>query len=387
MKSYLLVCLLVLISTGSWAVTMPQKNDSLPLSAGADTCRSVPTPATKGATFLDKLQNLPAIAVPTVSFANETSWAFGAAGVGYFRLPSDSLLGRLSEATLAGSYTLRHQWNINASLTLYIDPKWQVAVKLRFRHYPYFFFGKGNEPANLLSSDDKVLINSNLYEVFVQPLYAILPNLHVGPTVDWQYETAGLYNTRYCQLGVGGVLQYDSRDNLYYPHRGLFIKAQAYYLPDLIDHDHMGRVQLDIRHFVPLYQDLILAYQLYAESLLGQTSEYKALQLMPQLGGDELLRGFYKGKFRDNTMLALQAELRIPIWKLFKAAVFAGMGDVYDMHNWHWATPKIGYGAGLRLQFNKSGINLRFDVARNNIDKSWTNFDSYSFYVQVKEAF
>jgi hypothetical protein len=48
--------------------------------------------------------------------------------------------------------------------------------------------------------------------------------------------------------------------------------------------------------------------------------------------------------------------------------------------------PKVGYGAGLRVCLNNDMVNIRFDVARNNLTSSWT-LDTWSFYLTLKEAF
>jgi hypothetical protein len=93
------------------------------------------------------------------------------------------------------------------------------------------------------------------------------------------------------------------------------------------------------------------------------------------------------GMFRDDAMLALQGELRFPVFSLLSGAVFAGVGDVYCYDDWRWTTPKVGYGIGLRLKVNKANINVRVDLARNNLYKSWTARESYSFYLTVTEAF
>jgi hemolysin activation/secretion protein len=109
--------------------------------------------------------------------------------------------------------------------------------------------------------------------------------------------------------------------------------------------------------------------------------------MLPRLGGQDGLRGVNSDMFRDDIMMALQAELRIPIWSIFRAAVFAGIGDVYDYHNWHWAIPKVGYGIGLRATINKAKVNIRLDVARSNVDPRWDNINAYSFYLTATEAF
>ena len=184
--------------------------------------------------------------------------------------------------------------------------------------------------------------------------------------------------------GLGAVVQYDSRDEIYYPSRGLFLKAVATaYLKPLGSTTTMGLITADLRQFLTLYRQLIFAWQLSAQVALGNDMPF---QMLPTLGGQDLLRGVRRNMFRDDMAVALQAELRFPIWDALKGTVFAGVGDVYNLKAWHWAMPKVSYGAGLRVAFNAARVNIRFDVARTNVNPSW-RADGWSFYLTCTEAF
>lgn len=326
---------------------------------------------------LEQVMDWPVIAVPTVSYSPETSWAFGAAGAGYARLKSDSL-HRLSEFNLHGAYSLNKQWYIHFNSTMYLTDHWQLSCKAHFRHYPDHFYGTGNLPERPF---DSIYTSQQLY-LMAQPLYQVIDHLHVGASAEFLYEWKGLDSATWAHWRVGAVMQYDTRNRIYYPTSGMLLKAQAEYVT------HGVHAQIDFRHFVRLIPkssyDLVFAYQFRYEGLYCSSTHP---ELLPTLGGDDLLRGIRAGKYRDNTLLCLQGELRIPIWRIIRADVFAGIGDVYDVHNWQWAKPKVGYGVGLRLCFNQAGVNLRADVARNNIDKDWRQLSSYSFYLTIKEAF
>ena len=65
---------------------------------------------------LDSLLNLPAMGIPVVNYSPESTWEFGAAAQGYFRLPNQE---RTSIVQLDGTYSLRHQWYVNTQGTLY----------------------------------------------------------------------------------------------------------------------------------------------------------------------------------------------------------------------------------------------------------------------------
>ena len=65
---------------------------------------------------LDSLLNLPAMGIPVLNYSPESTWEFGAAAQGYFRLPNQE---RTSIVQIDGTYSLNHQWYINAQGNLY----------------------------------------------------------------------------------------------------------------------------------------------------------------------------------------------------------------------------------------------------------------------------
>ena len=65
---------------------------------------------------LDSVMNLPAMGIPVLNYSPESTWEFGAAAQGYFRLPNQE---RTSIVQLDGTYSLNHQWYINGQGTLY----------------------------------------------------------------------------------------------------------------------------------------------------------------------------------------------------------------------------------------------------------------------------
>ena len=333
--------------------------------------------------FFDQIYmlDLPVMAVPVVAYSPETNWEFGAGVAGFFYAGDNR---RRSFAQLNGAYTLNRQWYLSFASNLYFDNGWFMQVRAGYRDYPDYWFGIGNGIDEHLVA---TRYNSRRGHLTIQPQYRLPLNWSVGLNINMLHERTAdpvLGYGKTWLTGVGAVVQYDSRDELYYPRRGLFFKTIAsYYYSAYTPVGSLGLVSIDLRHYVPIYKDLIFAWQLVAEAALG---ENKPFQLLPTIGGQDLLRGVRRQMFRDDMALALQAELRIPVWDVLKATVFAGVGDVYNLGNWHWAVPKVSYGAGLRVMFNAAKVNLRFDVARTNVNPSW-RADGWSFYLTCTEAF
>lgn len=355
------------------------------------------------ADWFNAVRSWPFIVVPSVAYSPETDWGFGLGGAGYFALPSDPL-GRTSELGFDGDYTLNGMWHINLTSTMYLTDRWQLRFRLGYRSYPDVYYGLGNTPQDyeIFNLDEATWqmdlpagYTSRRAYLYAEPMYRAKGNWWVGAVVNMQYEGNCVRGNRWLIPGVGFSSLYDSRDVLYFPSQGIFFKTQAQLLPTLYN-DGTGRlnslrmaerVTIDFRHYITLYKQLIFAYQLYGDAYFGGSASYPAPEMLPTLGGQDMLRGVRKGMWRDNLMVCGQAELRIPIYRILRGTIFAGVGDVYNIYDWHWATPKVGYGLGLRLCFHQAGINIRADIARNNYDKAWNNINNYSFYLTIKEAF
>lgn len=332
--------------------------------------------------IVDGAQDLPVLAVPIISCSPETNWAFGGAVQGYFRCGNRA---ETSMVQLTGAYTLNKQWYIHSKGNVYVGEEyvWQIQYDAGYRDYPDMTYAMGNR------FEIKPAISYASYRGYVRSsaLCAVGMGWSAGPQVHYLYERTDGVQPTASMLGLGGVVRYDTRDAHYYPHTGLFFQLSGFHYESFTSGlSRMGLVTTDLRQYVPLYKDFLFAWQFRSEWSIG-TAANRPFQLLPALGGEDLIRGVRMGMFRDDALMALQGELRFPIFWLFSGAVFAGVGDVYHYKDWQWRIPKVGYGLGVRLKINKANINVRVDLARNNLYKSWTARESYSFYLTVTEAF
>lgn len=366
---------------------------------------------------LDSVLNLPAMGIPVVNYSPESTWEFGAAAQAYFRLPHQE---RTSIVQLDGTYSLNNQWYINAQGNLYFGskpselpnrantPTWQLNFRVGYSDRPATYYGTGNEgntDVGLLRKGMPYFLQRG-YAAMQAPI-AIHKDWSIGPAAEFLYAHYSLPTTpellnsstpdpfNCFNVAAGVVLQYDSRDVTFYPKRGIFFKmalSAAYAEQSTTIADPFrtiaGQLSTDLRQYIPLPHNFVVAWQFKTQWFVSQyPASHTLYPLLPRLGGQDGIRGVNSDMFRDDVMMALQAELRIPIWSIFRATVFAGVGDVYDFHYWHWSTPKVGYGIGLRAAINKAKVNIRFDIARSNVDPRWDNINAYSFYLTATEAF
>ncbi len=439
----LLLLLIVLCATPIYAQNNTDSTNSSPVLGEMSEGRRGETLNSQLSTLnsnrWDALMNWNFMALPYPSYSPETSWQFGITGVWYFHTTKNST--QFSDLNFDMGYTLNRQWYVNANSRIYFNTstRWYLDAYLSAKHYPDLFFGTTNNIDSVYNP--AIRYTANFIDLQARPSFYISKHWLAGANIRLRYENSQLnttetQTTQYCPpvlggraqraegvhnsqlstlnsqlyngfgenlfLGIGASISYDTRTNNYYPLHGLFFKTTITYYQQFSLNNEAAQLlspcfrgtsgaegvhnsqlstfnfQLDLRHYIPLYKELILAWNFRSEIAVGNNVPF---QLLPTIGGQDLVRGIRQNKFKDNTLFALQTELRIPIWRFLKGAVFASIGDVYNYNNWHWATPKIGYGVGLRACIHQAKTNIRFDVARQNYSNDW------SFYFTVKEAF
>ena len=324
---------------------------------------------------------------PIVSYKPETSWGFGVGAKWLFKFKNASRNTRTSNMPISALYTLRKQVVVNSGYTVFFnDEKWMLKGNLGYSKFPQQYYGLGNKSS---------LKNEELFEyqtILVSPLLMkrIIGKLFLGGGIrynnvwDMELEKDGLLAQNQplgfngsTSAGVELAATYDSRDNVLNALKGSFYEFRQAFHGKSLGGFPFQVTKLDVRQYFKLsHREDILAVQGY-----GYFTDGKApLTELAALGGSELMRGYYKGRFLENNMIAAQMEYRFKIYEPIGMVVFAGAGEVYHkISDLQLKDIKVGYGAGLRLKIVKSeNLNIRFDVARG---------EKWNFYFGIAEAF
>jgi outer membrane protein assembly factor BamA len=178
--------------------------------------------------------------------------------------------------------------------------------------------------------------------------------------------------------GLGLSLFWDKRDSASFPRSGHTFQAVTFAHGELLGSEYtFSRLSVDARKYAPLFRSQALAFQLYGAFSGGDPPFYE----MPRLGGPNLLRGYYEGRFRDRQLVAFQAEYRAPLISWLGVVVFAGTGVVANTPSeLELRELKYSYGFGFRLGLGKtSRVPLRLDFGFGE--------DSQGIYLTLFEAF
>ena len=136
------------------------------------------------------------------------------------------------------------------------------------------------------------------------------------------------------------------------------------------------RLTIDARRYQALGVH-VLAIQVQYDGLNGTAP----FDLMPMIGSDTALRGYPRGRFRDQQAFTTQAELRTPQWRRLGGVLFAGAGTVAptftDLTSGPWF-PSAGAGARYLLSPRFRTI-IRADLAVGR--------GSFGVHLGIGEAF
>ena len=318
----------------------------------------------------------------------ETSLGFGLAGAHFFKAKKHVASDRTSDISLIGLYTLRKQVVIAFNSTVYFRGENEILrAQVSNSYYPDRFWGIGNATLNEAKE------NYAYRQYFVNPqfLFRIKHKFYLGINADYQrvydldYLAGGAFDKEQILgragsrvAGLGALATWDTRNSAYSPDAGSFAEISSTVYSSSILGDYRFTVHtFDIRDYRSVSHSTVIASQAYLRISSGDVP----IRNLSLLGGSDLMRGYWKGRFADENLFALQTEVRqFLFWRLGVVA-FSGVAQVADkvhyfgLADFHWAC-----GAGLRIMVQKKDkLNLRIDYGFGE--------NSSGLYVILKEAF
>ena len=138
--------------------------------------------------------------------------------------------------------------------------------------------------------------------------------------------------------------------------------------------------QFDFRKYFTPWKNLkhVIAVQAATNYSFGDVPFYD----LGLLGGEDRMRGYYKGALRDKALLDSQVEYRMPVWNIFGIVGWIGAGRVgEDYSDLALDGFRLSYGGGVRIRVDSgSNVNLR-------IDMGFGPEGVKGFYINFSEAF
>ena len=326
--------------------------------------------------------------IPVIVRSPVTRWGGGLAASYLFKYSKKDTVSRTSNFEFLGLYTENKQTVLVLGCNIY-SPNENYILRWRnsYSRFPDKFWGLGNKTpfANEESYIySQFLVNPQLLRKITRKFYAGL-FYELQRVYKVSYLQGGLFDQENIEgrngstvSGLGVILAWDSRNGAFSPNKGLFAQLSSVVFDKAIfSASNFITYIADVRKFVPVFQNHVLGFQFFGYFNQGTAP----IRNLAMLGGSDIMRGYYAGRFRDNHLMACQMEYRAPLFWRLGVVAFAGAGRVAGKFSeFSFDGIKYSLGSGLRLALRpKEKLNLRVDYGFGN--------HSQGLYVTVGESF
>lgn len=334
------------------------------------------------------------IILPALGYAQETGFEYGLASLASFYTTKDTITRNSSIPGLIAFTTKKQSMFALKPDVWSKQNRYHYLGDIRYRDFPFKFYGVGD---NTFQANEE-RITQKLTRVSVEVEKLMRKGSYTGITASYENykfyaeEHGGLYETdAFIRDKDGGDVMFlglskiiDLRNSNVYTTKGTYIKLNYAYAPDLFGGENFSGslAKLDFRTFKSYNPKMVLGFNLVYQTIQGSSTPF---YLLPQLGNDQIMRGYYTGRYRDRNLLATQLELKYRIISRLGFAGFAGAGSVYNSRI-NLGNFKPSYGAGLRYFFDTiRGLSLRMDYAFG--EKRSGEERQKGFYLAFGESF
>lgn len=337
------------------------------------------------------------LVLPALGYAQETGLEIGIVSLTSFYTEKTDTLTRSSNISAIATFTTKKQFNLVLRPDIWSpNNRYHYLGEIRYKDFPFNFYGIGNRT---LEADEDVIIQKFI-RVNAEVEKQIRKGIYTGVSLDYEHyrysdkEPGGIYETggslirdkdggQALFLGLSQII--DTRNTNTYSTRGVYVKASYSYAPDFFGGENFAGslLKLDFRSFKSYSPKSVLGINFVYQSLQGNKTPF---YLYAQLGNDQVMRGYYTGRYRQQNLMAAQAEFRYRFMPRFGLAGFAGAGNVYTNGSFSLEDFKPSYGAGFRYFVEPSrGLTIRLDYAYG--EKRRGEERQKGFYLSLAEAF
>ncbi len=335
------------------------------------------------------------VVLPVISSAPETGLEAGGSALYSFYTDTLGNDTRVSNIFAYATLTTKGQSRLNLSSSYWAPHNnYHFTGQVGYINFPFDFYGIGNNTAKAdadrlgqkrvrvtLTGEKK--IGSNIYIGLVAGGYDYRFNDQEGtgifatdPAIEGKHGGSILY--------IGPSFIFDSRNNNTYTTKGSTITSYFNMMSGIGGNSGYsgGFLNVELTHFVALSKKFVLGFDVQSQNMTGSQSPF---YLLPTLGSDEMMRGYYNGRFRDRNMIAGQTELRYRMSERFGIVGFIGGGEVFNKE-FSADQLKPNYGGGLRYFFDvQKGLSIRVDYGVG--EKRPGESRQSGVYVGLGEAF
>ena len=320
------------------------------------------------------------------SYTPEASFGVGGAVLASFRMNKQDTISQRSFLPAGLNLSINGTIVVAGAGTFFFNEnRFRIYMNYGYRNEPSHYYGKGFEKAETIERGDSTTrFHRSYFQLYPRFVWEIRPHFYLGGLFDLNYTKVSDVNPvmekdpyfqqfkrKYFNVGIGGLIQYDTRDDVATPTRGMLLGANfklfGKYLGGAYNYEI---IELEYRQFKNILRPRsTLAW--IAKSQIGLRDV--PFTELPTFGSPFDLRGYYMGKYRDKSMAYGIVEYRHMFgspakyksgnfWAKCGFVAWVGTGTIgetpFDWNKW-----KLNFGAGLRFQM-QPGKNFRLDIGK-----------------------
>lgn len=331
--------------------------------------------------------------LPTAYYTPEKKFGVGLLMVGLYKTDNASPTEQPSSLVLNSFVSMNNSYGVEVeNMTFFNEGKQRLLLELELHNEAAVYYGQGIDQGHLDSNHHE--FEEQLYSFKPRWMTEVADNYFIGVGADLIYASAGSLELVETETPVdsadilpdnfsSGVVVtsiYDSRDYRLNATKGWLFQIDAG-LYQNNESSSFSTYNIEVANYIDLSSTSLLgkAPGLIAWQVQGHFTDGDVpWNMLPDLGGSKAMRGYIKGRYRDEQMMMGQVEYRLPIFQRYGMVFWGAVGSVAPNVSDLTEELLTSYGTGFRFNI-KDDINLRFDIG---VGENETNF-----YLNVNEVF
>lgn len=318
------------------------------------------------------------------SYSKNTNLGIGVLAAGLYRLDRTDSVTSPSNISIFGNISISGFYAVGVTgNNIFSQNRSRIDYTVAFSSAPRDMWGIGYDAGRYNKESSYV---EKHYRIEGRYLHRIFRNTYLGGLLNFEH-TKGLkikneayinhQKHYYTATGIGAIAEYDSRDFIPNPHRGVYVSLLETFFPKFLSNcgQSLWRTVFIADGYQRVWEGGILAADLFAEF----NSDDTPWPMLARMGGGQRMRGYYQGRYTDNNLITFQVELRQRIWRRIGCTVWGGAGNVFPRFDkFRWSQTLPNYGVGLRWELKKR-VNIRLDYGFGR--------KTSGFLLNINEAF
>lgn len=337
-----------------------------------------------GQTKNDTVKKVNFAAIPVINYDQTFGLTVGAMGQMYYKVNQNDTISPSSSTGVFGMYTTNNTYFAAAFQQFYLkEDTWRIMAAIGIGNINFQYW----QEIPVIGGD---FIGFNTQAEFAmfkverkvyKKLYAGINSMYSKAKTEYDVPDLIPDSLRFDERNmnnIGYLLNLDMREHQINPYGGFNIEFKnSFYREWINSGNNFEKYELTYNHYYKLRNERnILATRIKATISTGDVP----FQGQNVVGQDDI-RGYSAGKYRNDQVYAIQAEYRWHFYKKFGMVGFIGIatavGSISDVSE-NELLP--GIGVGIRyLMIAKERINIGFDIAAGK--------DDWGMYFRIGESF